>query len=95
MQVVKQEVTVSNPGRAAAHVTWSCAHPAVALLPSHATLAAGREQQFEVVITGRGIGRIQAELVCSVQHGAAQAIGVTAAVAGTEVHVMGLMCNQQ
>ncbi len=93
MQVIKQELTVSNPGQAAAHVAWSCAHPAVALLPSHATVAAGSEQQFEVVVTGREIGRIQAELVCSVEHGAAQAIQVTAAVAGITSHVL-LACVQ-
>ncbi len=88
MQVIKQELTVSNPGQAAAHVTWSCAHPAVALLPSHATVAAGSEQQFEVVITGREIGRMQAELVCSVEHGVNQAIQVTAAVAGMTLRVL-------
>ena len=93
MQVIKQELTVSNPGQAAAHVAWSCAHPAVALLPSHATVAAGSEQQFEVVVTGREIGRIQAELVCSVEHGAAQAIQVTAAVAGITLQVL-LPCVQ-
>ncbi|KAL0048861.1 hypothetical protein WJX82_001204 [Trebouxia sp. C0006] len=84
-QVIKQELTVSNPGQAAAHVAWSCAHLAVALLPRHAAVAAGSEQQFEVVVTGREIGRIQAELVCSVEHGAAQAVEVMAAVAGPRV----------
>jgi len=93
MQVIKQELTVSNPGQAAAHVAWSCAHPAVALLPRHAAVAAGSEQQFEVVVTGREIGRIQAELVCSVEHGAAQAVEVMAAVAGTVLQVL-LPCVQ-
>lgn len=88
MQVAKQELTVSNSGQAAAHVTWSCAHPAIALVPSHATVAAGSEQQFDVIVTGREIGRMQAELVCSVEHGAAQAIEVTAAVAGISVQVV-------
>jgi len=90
MQVIKQELTVSNPGQAAAHVTWSCAHPAVALLPHHATVAAGSEEQFEVVVTGREIGHMHAELVCSVQHGAAQSTEVMAAVAGTLLQVMWL-----
>ena len=76
-------MTVSNPGQAVAHMTFTSSHPAVTLQPTGATVAAGGEEQIEVVITGSQVGLVQAELVCSVQHGNSQVVSVTATVAGT------------
>lgn len=83
VQVVKQALTVSNPGRAVAHVTFTSSHPAVTLQPTGATVVAGGEEQIEVVITGSQVGQVQAELVCSIEHGNSQVVSVMATVTGT------------
>ena len=82
-QVVHQALTVSNPSQARANVTWTSSDPAVDVQPSAALLASGREQEFQVLIRGIHVGKRQAELVCSVEHGDSQAVEVTATVTGT------------
>lgn len=83
LQVVRQPLTVSNSGPAAASVRWTSSHPAVEVHPCTFLAVPGSEQQCLVQITGLDVGKLQAQLVCSVEHGIDHAVEVTANVTGT------------
>ena len=82
MQIVTQQVTVSNPGHAAPAVTWTSSNPAVVVEPAAASIAPLGEQHFQVHVSGLHVGQLQAQLLCLVKHGISQAVAVTAEVAG-------------
>ena len=85
LQVITQQLTVSNSSRAVATVAWTTSHTAVAVEPAHGNIAAGSEQQFQASLKGSEIGQLQAQLQCSVKHGVPQTVEVTARVTGNSV----------
>ena len=81
---MQQSVTVTNPSKATAEVQWRSSDPAVTVLPASARVLPDSEQQMRVLIKGTIAGKLRAHVTCSVVHGGAHVISVTADVKGNK-----------
>ena len=94
LQVVAQPVTVGNLTPAPAAIEWQSSSAAVEVIPADAVIPAHQQQAFQVAVWGAAVGRLQAQLQCHLEHGAAQEVAVLATVQGEPLSLPRLMPSQ-